>query len=132
MITAPCDGYASRKEIQVGQLVQPGQKLLDVVDTADTRVTANYKETQLKHIKSGSKVEITVDAIPDVTFNGTVTSISTATGASLARMPQDNSAGNFVKVRQRVPVRIEFTGDNKPADMERLRAGMNVECKVKY
>lgn len=132
VITAPCDGYTARKEIQVGQLVQPGQKLLDIVDTANIWVTANYKETQLKHINPASKVDITVDAIPGVTFSGTVTSISTATGASLARMPQDNSAGNFVKVRQRVPVRIEFTRDNKPADMARLRSGMNVECKVKY
>lgn len=132
VITAPCDGYTARKEIQVGQFVQPGQKLLDVVDTADIWITANYKETQLKHINPGSKVEINVDAIPGVTFSGVVTSISTATGASLARMPQDNSAGNFVKVRQRVPVRIEFTRDNKPADMACLRSGMNVECKVKY
>ena len=90
------------------------------------------QETQLKHIAEGSEVEITVDAIPGVTFHGVVKSISTATGASLARVPQDNSAGNFVKVRQRVPVRIEFTSDNAPADMERLRAGMNVECKVLY
>lgn len=132
VILAPCDGYASRKEIQVGQLVQPGQTMLDIVDTTDTWVTANYKETQLKHIAPGSAVEITVDAIPDVVFNGTVKSISTATGASISRMPQDNSAGNFVKVRQRVPVRIEFNSDNKPADMMRLRAGMNVECKVKF
>lgn len=130
VITAPCDGYASRKEIQVGQLVQPGQTLLDIVDAGDIWVTANYKETQLRHIAVGSRVEITVDAIPGVTFAGVVKSISTATGASLARMPQDNSAGNFVKVRQRVPVRIEFTPANKPADMTRLRAGMNVECKV--
>lgn len=130
VITAPCDGYASRKEIQVGQLVQPGQTLLDIVDAGDIWVTANYKETQLRHIVVGSRVEITVDAIPGVTFAGVVKSISTATGASLARMPQDNSAGNFVKVRQRVPVRIEFTPANKPADMTRLRAGMNVECKV--
>ncbi len=132
VITAPCDGYASRKEIQVGQLVQPGQTLLDVVDTQDTWVTANYKETQLRHIKAGSQVEIKVDAIPDVIFSGKVKSISTATGASLSLLPQDNSAGNFVKVRQRIPVRIEFTDDNSPEDMARLRAGMNVECSVKY
>ncbi|MDE6394377.1 MAG: HlyD family secretion protein [Duncaniella sp.] len=132
VIVAPCDGYASRKEIQVGQLVQPGQTLLDVVATGDVWVTANYKETQLKHIHPGSKVEIKVDAIPDVVFDGEVTSISKATGASLSILPQDNSAGNFVKVRQRVPVRIEFSADNNPADMELLRAGMNVECEVKY
>ncbi len=132
VITAPCDGYTSRKEIQVGQLVQPGQTLLDMIDSGEVWVAANYKETQLRHIVPGSQVEIRVDAIPDVIFNGNVRAISTATGASLSLIPQDNSAGNFVKVRQRIPVRIEFTGDNKPEDMARLRAGMNVECSVKY
>lgn len=132
VITAPCDGYASRKKIQEGQLVQLGQTLLDIVDSSDIWVTANYKETQLKHITPGNKVEITVDAVPDVTFNGVVKSISTATGASLSRTPQDNSAGNFVKVRQRVPVRIEFTANNKKEEIAKLRSGMNVECKVLY
>lgn len=132
VIVAPCDGYASRKEIQVGQLVQPGQTLLDVVDTGDVWVTANYKETQLKHIHPGSIVEIKVDAIPGVVFDGEVASISKATGASLSILPQDNSAGNFVKVRQRIPVRIKFSAENNPADIELLRAGMNVECEVKY
>lgn len=132
VITAPCDGYTSRKEIQVGQLVQPGQTLLDVVDSAEVWVTANYKETQLKHIEQGAIVEIKVDAIPDVTFKGEVSAISKATGASLSLLPQDNSAGNFVKVRQRVPVRIDFTADNKSENINRLRAGMNVECEVKY
>ncbi len=132
VITAPCDGYTSRKEIQVGQLVQPGQTLLDVVDSQDIWITASYKETPLQHIEPDSDVEIKVDAIPGVTFSGKVKSISTATGASLSLLPQDNSAGNFVKVRQRVPVRIEFSADNKPEDMTKLRAGMNVECSVKY
>lgn len=132
VITAPCDGYASRKEIRTGQLVQPGQTLLDIVDTADTWVTANYKETQLQHIAVGSQADIHVDAIPGVTFRGHVEAISTATGASLSLMPQDNSAGNFVKVRQRIPVRVAFDADNDPGDMALLRAGMNVECIVKY
>ena len=132
IITAPCNGYTSRKEIQVGQLVQPGQTLLDIIESGDVWVAANYKETQLHHIVPGSKGEIRVDAIPGVLFNGNIRSISTATGASLSLIPQDNSAGNFVKVRQRIPVRIEFTEDNKPEDMERLRTGMNVECYVKY
>lgn len=132
VIVAPCDGYTSRKEIQVGQLVQPGQTLLDVVDSSDVWVTANYKETQLQHIAPGSKVSIRVDAIPGAEFWGEVEAVSRATGASLSILPQDNSAGNFVKVRQRVPVRIVFTPDNKPSMMEQLRAGMNVECEVKY
>ncbi len=132
VITAPCDGYTSRKEIQEGQLVQPGQTLLDIVDSGEVWVDANYKETQLHHIEPGSHVEIKVDAIPGVTFRGVVRSISTATGASLSLLPQDNSAGNFVKVRQRVPVRIEFSPDNEAGEMAKLRAGMNVECEVKY
>lgn len=132
VILAPCDGFASRKEIQVGQLIQHGQTLLDVVDTADVWVSANYKETQLHHIAPGSKVEIKVDAIPGVTFSGVVQSISHATGTALSILPQDNSAGNFVKVRQRVPVRIEFSKDNRESDMQLLRAGMNAECEVKY
>lgn len=132
VITAPCDGYTSRMEIQIGQLIQPGQTLLDIVDSSEIWIAANYKETQLRHIEPGSEVKIKVDAIPGVTFNGRVRSISQATGASLSVLPQDNSAGNFVKVRQRVPVRIEFTDDNDEADMQRLRAGMNVECEVKY
>lgn len=132
VITAPCDGYTSRKEIQIGQLVQPGQTLLDIVDSQEIWVTANYKETQLHHIAPGSDVKIKVDAIPGTTFNGKVKSISTATGATLSILPQDNSAGNFVKVRQRVPVRIEFSADNEQEEMAKLRAGMNVECCVKY
>lgn len=129
IITAPCDGYASRKEIQIGQLVQPGQTLLDVVDASDVWITANYKETQMKHIHPGSEVQIKVDAIPDTVFTGKVVALSSATGAALSLLPQDNSAGNFVKVRQRIPVRIELTGEE---GLNLLRAGMNVECEVKY
>lgn len=132
VILAPCDGYTSRKTIQVGELVQPGQTLLDIVDSGEIWITANYKETQLHNISDGAQVDIKVDAIPDVVFHGTVVSLSKATGASLSLLPQDNSAGNFVKVRQRVPVRIEFSADNDPKEMDRLRAGMNVECEVKY
>lgn len=132
VITAPCDGFTSRKLIQPGQLVQPGQTLLDIVDAGEVWVTANFKETQLPHIAVGSEADIEVDAIPGVTFKGRVAAISTATGAALSVMPQDNSAGNFVKVRQRVPVRIDFTADNSPEAMARLRGGMNVECEVKY
>lgn len=129
VVLAPCDGYVSRKEIQIGQLVQPGQTLVDIVDGNEVWVTANYKETQLKHIHVGSDVEIEVDAIPGETFKGKVVAISTATGAALSILPQDNSAGNFVKVRQRIPVRIEFA---EGTDLDLLRAGMNVECEVKF
>ena len=132
VVVAPCDGTTGRKDIQEGQLIQPGQTLVDLVDRNDRWVIANYKETQTAHIDEGQRVDIEVDAIPDVTFRGVVKSISRATGASFSLIPQDNSAGNFVKVEQRIPVRIEFAADNRIEDMARLRAGMNVECIVNY
>lgn len=132
VILAPCNGTTGRKEIQEGQLIQPGQTLVDLVDENERWIVANYKETQTTHIREGQPVDIEVDAVPDVIFRGTVKSISRATGASFSLLPQDNSAGNFVKVEQRIPIRIEFSADNRPEDMERLRAGMNVECTVNY
>lgn len=132
VIVAPCNGTTGRKEIQEGQLVQSGQTLVDVVDENHRWVVANYKETQTAHIRAGQLVEMEIDAIPDIVFRGTVKSISRATGASFSLIPQDNSAGNFVKVEQRIPVRIEFSEENRVEDMERLRAGMNVECVVNY
>ena len=130
VVLAPCDGYTGRKDIQEGQLIQPGQTLVDIVDTEDKWVIANYKETQTANIKVGQEVEIEVDAVPDHIFRGVVRSISRATGASFSLMPQDNSSGNFVKIEQRIPVRIDFTEDNDIVAMERVSAGMNVECKV--
>lgn len=132
VVLAPCDGYTGRKEIQQGQLIQPGQTLVDVVDSQEKWIVANYKETQTANITEGCEVEIEVDAIPDHTFKGVVRSISRATGASFSLMPQDNSSGNFVKIEQRIPVRIDFTENNDAEAMERVSAGMNVECKVLY
>ena len=132
VVLAPCDGYTGRKEIQQGQLIQHGQTLVDVVDAEEKWIVANYKETQTANITEGCEVEIEVDAIPDHTFKGVVRSISRATGASFSLMPQDNSSGNFVKIEQRIPVRIDFTEDNDTEAMERVSAGMNVECKVLY
>ncbi|MBQ9147614.1 MAG: HlyD family secretion protein [Rikenellaceae bacterium] len=132
VILAPCDGYTGRKEIQQGQLIQPGQTVVDIVDSDDKWIVANYKETQTAHITEGCEVEIEVDAVPGVTFRGVVRSVSRATGASFSLMPQDNSSGNFVKIEQRIPVRIEFTADNDAEAMKRVSAGMNVECKVLY
>ena len=132
VVLAPCDGYTGRKEIQQGQLIQPGQTLVDVVDSQEKWIVANYKETQTANITEGCEVEIEVDAVPDHTFKGVVRSISRATGASFSLMPQDNSSGNFVKIEQRIPVRIDFAEDNDAEAMERVSAGMNVECKVLY
>lgn len=132
VITAPANGIMGRKNIQEGQLIQPGQAVGNIVEDDEIWITANYKETQIANIKEGSAVEITVDAVPDVTFKGIVRSISDATGAQFSLVPTDNSAGNFVKVQQRIPLRIEFTGENSTDDLARLRSGMNAECKIAY
>lgn len=132
VIVAPCDGTTGRKSIQEGQLIQPGQTIVDMVDANGKWVIANYKETQTANIREGQEVNIEVDAVPGTVFKGKVKAISRATGASYSLIPQDNSAGNFVKVEQRIPVRIEFSGENGLEELERLRAGMNVECEVNY
>lgn len=131
VIVATCDGVTGRKDIHEGQLVQPGQTMVDIVDGADLWVIANYRETQLPNIKEGAEVSLTADAVPGVTYKGIVESISDATGAAFSMIPQDNATGNFVKVEQRVPVRISLK-ENDPEMLKRLRAGFNVECKVKY
>ena len=94
-------------------------------------VIANYRETQLPHIKEGAEVAFTADAVPGVVYKGVVESISEATGAAFSLIPQDNATGNFVKVEQRVPVRIRLKNNNTQ-DVSRLRAGFNVECEIKY
>lgn len=131
VITATCDGMTGRKNIHEGQLVQPGQTMVDIVDGTDLWVVANYRETQLPDIHEDAEVTMTADAVPGVTYRGVVESISDATGAAFSLIPQDNATGNFVKVEQRVPVRIRLEG-NSAADMKKLRAGFNVECKVKH
>lgn len=130
VITAPADGYTSRRNLQVGQLVQPGQTLLSIVDENDVWVIANYKETQTSKMKVGDKVKITVDAIPGKTYVGEIEAMSNATGAQYSLVPQDNASGNFVKVEQRLPVKIRFTKDNTKEDVSLLRAGLNVECEM--
>lgn len=132
VIVATCDGVMGRKDIHEGQLVQPGQQLARIVDDDQVWVITNYRETQLKHIAVGNKVDFTADAIPGVTYHGVVESLSPATGSAYSMVPADNATGNFVKVEQRVPVRIVLTKDNGSADVERLRAGLNVETEVKY
>lgn len=129
VVTAPYDGYMGRRTLEPGQLVQAGQTLSYLVRSNDKWITANYKETQIANIYIGQKVLIKVDAFTGRTFNGKVTAISEATGSKYALVPTDNSAGNFVKVQQRIPVRIELT-DVSPHEMECLRAGMMVETEA--
>ena len=131
VIVATCDGVTGHKGIHEGQLVQPGQTMVDIVDDSDLWVIANYRETQLSRIREGADVTFRADAVPGVVYKGVVESISDATGSAFSLIPQDNATGNFVKVEQRIPVRIRLHG-NAPEDVNRLRAGFNVECKVRY
>lgn len=129
VITAAVDGQVSSVNLQPGQLVQAGQALFQVVPNHEKWVVANFKETQLTQMKIGQKVKIKIDAFPDVKFEGKVSSFSPGTGASFSLLPPDNASGNFVKVVQRVPVKIAF--DHVAAkDLERLRAGLNADVEV--
>lgn len=129
VITAPYDGYVGRRNIEKGELVQAGQVLTNLVKNNNKWVTANYKEKQIANIHIGQKVNIKVDAIKNKVFEGKVTAISEATGSKYSLIPTDNSAGNFVKIQQRIPVRIEFI--NLPQkDKDKLRAGMMVETEA--
>lgn len=129
VVTAPFDGYMGRRTLETGQLVQAGQTLSNLVRGDDKWITANYKETQISNIYIGQEVRIKVDAIDNRVFHGKVTAISEATGSKYSLVPTDNSAGNFIKVQQRIPVRIDLT-DASPDDMNRLRAGMMVETEA--
>lgn len=129
VLTAPYDGYMGRRTLEPGQFVQAGQTISYLVRNTDKWVTANYKETQIVHIYIGQEVRIKVDAFPGKVFHGTVTAISEATGSKYSLVPTDNSAGNFVKVQQRIPVRIDLK-DISPEEMSELRAGMMVETEA--
>ncbi|MDO4190333.1 MAG: HlyD family secretion protein [Bacteroidales bacterium] len=130
-VVATCDGVVGTKDINVGQLVNPGQTLVSIVDNSEMWVEANYKESQLPDIAIGAKATIKADAVPGVTYTGTVERISDATGSAFSLIPIDNATGNFVKVEQRVTVRISLEGNDVEA-LSRLHAGYNVECKVKH
>lgn len=128
-VTAPIAGIVSRKSVETGQLVQAGQTLLSIASEADVWVVANFKETQLTHMSAGQDVEFEADSYPGVAFHGRVESISGATGARFALLPPDNSTGNFVKVTQRVPVKIVLT--EAPGPGHPLRPGMSVDAVVR-
>jgi membrane fusion protein (multidrug efflux system) len=127
-ITAPFAGTVARRSVEPGALVQVGQSLMSLVHDSSLWVTANLKETQLRTVQVGDKVEIEVDAYPGVSFRGHVISLSPATGARFALLPPDNATGNFTKVVQRLPVRIAVDGPRDPA--RPLRAGMSVTVDI--
>ena len=126
VVTAPFDGYMGRRSLEEGQYIQAGQSISYLVRENQKWVTANYKETQIGNIYLGQKVRIKVDAYKDKKITGIVTAISEATGSKYALIPTDNSAGNFVKIQQRIPVRIDLVDVDKE-DLDLLRAGMMVE-----
>ena len=129
-IISPVDGIISRKNVAAGDNLSVGQSLLTVVPLTDLWVTANFKETQLKGMQKGQKVDIKVDALGGRHFTGKITEVGGATGSRLSLFPPENATGNYVKVVQRIPVRIDFTNMQDENKDEALRAGMSVEPDV--
>lgn len=130
VVVAPCDGKLGRRALEEGQYVTAGQTITYILPDTQKWIIANYKETQIEHLAIGQEVIIKVDALSKKEFTGKITAISGATGSKYSLVPTDNSAGNFVKIQQRIPVRIDFTGLSKE-DNDRLAAGMMVVVKAK-
>ena len=127
-IVAPEDGIVGERKVRAGQLVTPGTQILSLVQR-QVWVQANYRETQLRHIRVGDPAEIRIDAFPGLVLKGTVAGISPASGSQFALLPPDNATGNFTKVTQRVPVKIVL--DESLADTERLRPGLSVTAVIR-
>jgi membrane fusion protein (multidrug efflux system) len=123
-IYSPSDGYIAKKSVEIGNQIQPGQSLMAVVPLNDIWITANYKETQLERVKPGQKVKIKVDTYPDKVFYGKVESVQAGTGAVFSLFPPENATGNYVKIVQRIPVKIILDQDTDPS--HNLRIGMSV------
>lgn len=128
VITAPTNGFIAKKTAQIGQLANVGSPLCNLVSNDKLWITANFKETQVGKMRAGQAVTVLVDAYEGVRFNGKIESISPATGAKFSLLPPDNASGNFVKVVQRIPVRIALTDAPDPA--RPLRAGMSTQVIV--
>lgn len=126
VITAPYDGIMGRRIVNEGQLLNPSQQVATIVNNKQKWIIANYRETQLENIALGKEITIKVDALDGKAYKGVVSAISAATGSKYSTIPVDNSTGNFVKVQQRIPVRIDFTEANSKEDLALLRVGMNV------
>jgi membrane fusion protein, multidrug efflux system len=127
-IYAPADGYITKKSVENGNQIQPGQPLMAVVPLDDIWVVANYKETQIENVKPGQKAKIKVDTYPDRDFEGTVQSIMAGTGSIFSLFPPENATGNYVKVVQRVPIKIVLKEGTDPNHI--LRVGMSVEPTI--
>jgi membrane fusion protein (multidrug efflux system) len=130
-IYAPVGGRIGKTSLQPGQFIQPGQPLFTIVNNEQFWMIANFKETQLKSLKVGQPVEITIDGYPDRKATGKITSFSEATGAATSLLPPDNASGNYIKVTQRVPVKIDFDNVNSVKDILKSGLSANVDVKVK-
>lgn len=129
VITAPYDGRMGKRTIEMGQMINPGQVLAFIVnDETPKWIIANFKETQIHAMRVNDEVKLIADAYPDIDYVGKIISISPATGSSFSLLPPDNATGNYVKIVQRVPVRIELVGNREVTDL--LKAGMNVNVYV--
>lgn len=127
VVHAPVDGVIGNRQVRVGRLVAPGAALLDIVPVDDLWLVANFKETQLEHIRPGQRVHITVDGYPNERFDGVVDSFAPGSGSAFSLLPADNATGNFVRVVQRVPVKIRFAGNPSP---DRLVPGLSARVEV--
>lgn len=130
VVTSPCDGYLGRRALEEGQLINAGQNLTYIVPNTQKWIVANYKETQIKNLRVGQSVKIKIDAFHDQGFEGRITAISSATGSKYSLVPADNSTGNFIKIQQRIPVRIDFITLSEE-DNNKLAAGMMAVVKAK-
>ncbi|WP_428030587.1 HlyD family secretion protein [Ancylobacter sp.] len=128
LVRAPFDGVIGNRAVQVGQLVQSGTRIAALVPISQVYIDANFKETQLGELHTGQKVDVEVDAFPDETFHGRVVSVAPASGSVFSMLPPENATGNFTKIVQRVPVRIEL--DEAARDKAELRPGMSVVATV--
>jgi membrane fusion protein (multidrug efflux system) len=117
VVRAPVSGVVGNRQVRVGRLVAPGVSLLDIVPVHDLWVVANFKDIQLEHIRAGQRVRITVDAYPNETFAGVVDSFAPGSGSAFSLLPADNATGNFVRIVQRVPVKIRFASNPSPAQL---------------
>lgn len=129
-IKAPCDGIVTKRSVEMGQYITIAAPVCSVIDNTHLWVTANFKETQVEDIKPGQEVSVKVDAFPDLKLKGTVDSYIGATGAKFSLLPPDNSTGNFVKIIQRVPIRINLTEYPKE-DADLLYPGLSVFVEVR-
>jgi membrane fusion protein (multidrug efflux system) len=117
VVRAPIDGVIGNRQVRIGRLVVPGASLLDIVPVDDVWVVANFKETQLEYIQPGQRARITIDSYPNETFEGLVDSFAPGSGSAFSLLPTDNATGNFVRVVQRVPVKIQFARNPLPGHL---------------